>query len=878
MRSQKNILVVEDNAINRMMLCEILTPEYTVLEAENGQEALLVLQECKEEISLILLDIIMPVMDGHTFLSIIEKNPSYASIPVIVATQSDSETDEIAALSSGATEFVTKPYNPQAILRRVASIIRLRETAAIINQFQFDRLTGLYSKEFFYQRVRETLEQTPDQEYDIVCSDIENFKLVNDIFGTPAGDRLLCSVADMYTGLVGEEGICGRLHADQFACLMKHREDYRDEFFIQAGAQISKTGSMRSIVMKWGIYAVEDRLLPVEQMCDRALLAARKIKGQYGKYYSKYDDDLRNQMLHEQAITDVMENALAEEQFIVYLQPKYSISTERLAGAEALVRWEHPKWGFQSPAAFIPLFERNGFITNLDQYVWEKTCAILQKWDSIGYPPIPVSVNVSRADIYQVDLADVLLKMVSRYGLAPSRLHLEITESAYTEDPDQIISTVRHLRELGFIIEMDDFGSGYSSLNMLNQLPLDILKLDMKFIQSETAKPMDQGILGFIMGLARWMDLRVVAEGVETREQLERLKEIGCDYVQGYYFARPMPSEEFESLLKRQDSTKEETEAEASPLGSTSLSGYILVAEEDDAYRNQICSLLRNRFKIIEAVTGKEALGFIVRYERELSGVVLSLTLPELSGFSVLEILQREKAVWNIPVVATAPPDPRTEDQAVEMGADDFAYKPCSAKTIERRLINAMERSLSYESRQTLHEDACRDYLTGLLNRRGLNAAVRIMKKEDAPMAVFLFDIDNLKQVNETLGHSLGDHLLKKFGDLLHARTRSNDILARFGGDEFLVIMRQMGSEETALKKGEEICGGFQNAALTDQLPISCTCGAVIWNNDVPLDNIISQADKALYQAKLNGKGGCCVRHQSGLPDSSNDRQNGSRD
>ena len=250
MRSKKNILVVEDNAINRMMLCEILTPEYTVLEAENGQEALGVLQECKEEISLILLDIIMPVMDGHTFLSIIEKNPSYASIPVIVATQSDSETDEIAALSSGATEFVTKPYNPQAILRRVASIIRLRETAAIINQFQFDRLTGLYSKEFFYQRVRETLEQTPDQEYDIVCSDIENFKLVNDIFGTPAGDRLLCSVADMYTGLVGEEGICGRLHADQFACLMKHREDYRDEFFIQAGAQISKTGSMRSIVMK----------------------------------------------------------------------------------------------------------------------------------------------------------------------------------------------------------------------------------------------------------------------------------------------------------------------------------------------------------------------------------------------------------------------------------------------------------------------------------------------------------------------------------------------------------------------------------------------------------------------------------------------------
>ncbi len=203
MTTQKRILIVEDNEINRALLREILAQKYTVLEAENGQEALNVMKEYKEKISLILLDIIMPVMDGYTFLSIVKADPIFSAVPIIVTTQSDSESDEVAALAHGAADFVAKPYKPQIILHRVASIIHLRETAAMINQFQYDRLTGLYSKEFFYQRVNETILQHSDKEYDIVCSDIENFKLINDVFGIPTGDRLLCGVADMYVKLVG---------------------------------------------------------------------------------------------------------------------------------------------------------------------------------------------------------------------------------------------------------------------------------------------------------------------------------------------------------------------------------------------------------------------------------------------------------------------------------------------------------------------------------------------------------------------------------------------------------------------------------------------------------------------------------------------------
>ena len=329
--------------------------------------------------------------------------------------------------------------------------------------------------------------------------------------------------------------------------------------FIRSSDEINKLQNAKNVAVKWGIYSVESQTVTVDQMCDRALLAARSIKGQYGIYFAAYDDKLRDELLRQQAIIDSMETALEEGQFLVYLQPKYRICDETMAGAEALVRWKHPEWGFQSPAEFIPLFEKNGFITKLDQYVWDKTCCYLRRWDDEGYPPVPVSVNVSRADIYHADIADIMVRTVSKYGLTPSRLHLEITESAYTEDPGQIIETVSHLRELGFVIEMDDFGSGYSSLNMLNQMPIDILKLDMTFIRSETAKPADQGVLQFIMELARRMHLSVVAEGVETKEQLDRLGETGCDYVQGYYFARPMPAGDFERLMRDQISSRKKS-------------------------------------------------------------------------------------------------------------------------------------------------------------------------------------------------------------------------------------------------------------------------------------------------------------------------------
>ncbi|MFQ7103885.1 MAG: EAL domain-containing protein [Neglectibacter timonensis] len=550
MMAKKKILVVEDNMLNREMLKNILFPEYEILEAENGQEALSILQAQEGDISLILLDIVMPIMNGYAFLSRIKADDACSLIPVVVTTQSSSEEDEVEALAHGATDFVSKPYRPEIIRHRIAGLIHLRETAAIVNQLRYDQLTGAYSKEYFYQQVKDTFVEAPEKEYDIVCSNVENFKLVNDVFGTQAGDCLLKGIVKICKEFAGGKGICGRIGADQFACMIEHGFNYTNDLFANIICRINDLSCAKNVGLKWGIYAVEDTAVPIEQMCDRALLAAHSIKGRYDQHFAVYDDAMREELLWEQTITNEMTTALSSEQFEVYLQPKYRLQDGVLAGAEALVRWNHPRQGFLSPTTFIPLFEKNGFITKLDQFVWDKTCAVLRQWDNKGYPPLSVSVNVSRADIYNADLTNILLKTVQKYGLGVSRLPLEITESAYTENPSQIIEAVESLKKLGFLIEMDDFGSGYSSLNMLNQLSLDILKLDMQFIRSETTKPKSQGILRHIMAIAGTMGLRVVAEGVETKEQLERLCEIGCDYGQGYYFAKPMPCEAFETLMR----------------------------------------------------------------------------------------------------------------------------------------------------------------------------------------------------------------------------------------------------------------------------------------------------------------------------------------
>lgn len=283
-------------------------------------------------------------------------------------------------------------------------------------------------------------------------------------------------------------------------------------------------------------------------MTDRAIMAINQIKNVYGKYIAVYDNKIREELMKQQQIIDNMQEALEKRQFKVYYQPKHEIISDNTSGAEALVRWIHPVLGFMNPGLFIDIFEKNGFITQLDEYVWNEVCSSIARWRNNGLQIVPVSINVSRRDFEKEDLAEKIINLVDSYNLPHDYLHIEVTESAYSDNPKRIEKTIEKLHDSGFVIELDDFGTGYSSLAVLNSMKLDILKLDMSLIKQDISSS-DRSALVFAIKLAQILGLKTIAEGIENSEQFERVKSLGCDYIQGYFFSKPVPEEEFMKSL-----------------------------------------------------------------------------------------------------------------------------------------------------------------------------------------------------------------------------------------------------------------------------------------------------------------------------------------
>ncbi|MBR6328815.1 MAG: EAL domain-containing protein [Lachnospiraceae bacterium] len=416
-----------------------------------------------------------------------------------------------------------------------------------------DALTGILNRRGFYVATEELIRENTDTDYVICCINIDKFKLVNDLFGIKAGDELLVFLASRLKRYVREKGTYGRLTADNFAICIPDEKNVYKRVTASLEKWLDTYPISINIITRCGFYHIHDRSVEVGIMCDRANLAIQEIKGSYEKSYAVYDDTLRKRILQEQEILNEMKNALDSGQFAVYYQPKFNMENGKLIGSEALVRWIHPEKGLISPGIFVPIFEKNGFISSLDQYVWETVCRDIRQWLDEGYTVCPVSINVSRAELYNKDLSNFLVKLVNKYKVPQEFVQLEITESAYTDDPDQIIRMVRDLKSRGFVILMDDFGSGYSSLNTLKDVPVDVLKLDLKFLYNMDHNLKANYILKSVVQMAMRLDLIVIAEGVETETQAEFLKSIGCIRAQGYLYAKPMPKKDLEMFLSDPD-------------------------------------------------------------------------------------------------------------------------------------------------------------------------------------------------------------------------------------------------------------------------------------------------------------------------------------
>ncbi len=548
---ERRVLIVDDEEINREILGTIIESEYKVVFAKNGKEALEKIHDKNSRISLVLLDILMPELSGFDVLKEMKKENLLTEIPVIVLT---SEKDsEIESLKLGAADFLTKPYNrPEVILARVGHSIELFENSKIINATEFDKLTALYTPEFFFEYAALFDQHHPKQTMDAVVINFTRFHLINELKGRAFGDQILYAMAEGIRSCIQKKGgLAGRKDADTFVAYLPHIEDYK-LFIEEINKKLSSLLKISETRIRLGVYADTERSTPLLLRFDHAVQACNSIRSHAGEEICIYDKTMEEREVFNAHLLEDFETAIEEKQFKVNYQPKFNITGDkpRLCSAEALVRWIHPQLGFVRPDLFIPLFEENGLVTRLDRYVWEESAKQIARWKKELGITIPVSVNVSRIDIAEPDMTEFISKIVKENGLETKDYMLEITESAYTEDSKHIIEVVENLRSLGFKIEMDDFGSGYSSLNMLTSMPIDALKMDKAFIRNIKPGNKEMELVSLVLKIAKTLGVPVIAEGVETEDEYRLLKVAGCDIIQAYYFSKPLPPEEFKKYRK----------------------------------------------------------------------------------------------------------------------------------------------------------------------------------------------------------------------------------------------------------------------------------------------------------------------------------------
>lgn len=441
----------------------------------------------------------------------------------------------------------------------------MRHEEIVYNIAFVDKVTQGDNRNQFAIRAKQALNNNPDKKFAMICVEIAKFRALNELYGVENADKILMDFNKIIQNNLPVGSVCARDHASTFVILYEYdREEFIVKYFIDkildeiaaynndSMKLISKTSGMvlnSKLNLIFGIYLITDRQESVDQMYERANTAKRTIGSDVNDIYKFYDDNLRAKILQEKNIEDEMVSALADNQFHMYLQPKFDLQTKELAGAEALVRWIHPVKGLIPPMQFIPLFEKNGFVREIDKCIWKLACEFLAERKKEGAKLFPISVNVSRVHMEDDKFIDELILLTRKYGIDPRYLELELTETACFNNEKRFEEAVRTLKELGFVVSMDDFGTGYSSLNMLRNLPMDVLKLDRGFIKDTIQDSKGQIVTRTIIEMANKLNMVTVAEGIETEEQAEFLRSIGCKIAQGFLYGKPVDTASFMEMF-----------------------------------------------------------------------------------------------------------------------------------------------------------------------------------------------------------------------------------------------------------------------------------------------------------------------------------------
>ncbi|EOY7153029.1 EAL domain-containing protein [Clostridioides difficile] len=421
-----------------------------------------------------------------------------------------------------------------------------------------DPLTGADSIDKFKINSNKLFAKNNPEEYALFYIDVDKFKYINDMFGYDMGNDTLIHISNTIASELKEDEIFARVSADHFVLLIKYKTD--DDIKTRLNNIYNKVQILSNpkinyykLILDCGIYKISKSDNDINTIMDRANTARKTIKGGHKNSFAFYDKEMHKKILKEKEIENSMVDALNNGEFIVYFQPKYSLSDYQIIGAEALVRWDNPQKGLIPPIEFIPVFERNGFIVNIDFYVFEEVCKKIREWMDEGQKVVPISVNLSRMHFVNSNFIEEFKLIVDKYKIPTRLIELELTETAVLDNIEGLLDTMNNLKEKGFVISMDDFGTGYSSLNLLKELPVDILKLDRAFFTEKDESNNEKIVISNVIKMAKELKMKVISEGVETISQVEFLKQIGCDMVQGYLFSKPMPVKEFEKIAFKKE-------------------------------------------------------------------------------------------------------------------------------------------------------------------------------------------------------------------------------------------------------------------------------------------------------------------------------------
>lgn len=546
----RTLFVVEAEKSKSSSYADLFTDKFDIIHTTIYDNCIEILKKHFSEISLVFLDASDKTEESLDFIKKVKGDKTVHNVPVIVIAEDSVADEEEKFLSEGAAEFIRYSSSLNAVFLHVVNIIDLKENAENGSISELDSLTGLYTRQAFFRHADKIVSENPDVKFVLSISELEGIKLLNEKDGKQAGDSKLKAVAAFLKNAGDPCILAGRYSGDQFVALFRKDDIFEENISLDdlKDTFVASTDGMENVRIRFAVYEDIDHDVSISEICDRALLALQTIRGKYGRKMARYEDKLLEEHERKERIEECMRDALDKEEFKVYYQPKHDANTGELTGAEALIRWVHPEYGFMSPGEFIPVFESNGFITEVDNFVWRRTCENLHRWIEKGLKVVPVSINASKLDFMRPDFFEKLNKASTDMNIPSGLLHIEVTESLFSDQIEELVDILAKCQENGYKIELDDFGSGYSSLNTLSVLPLDVVKMDMSLVKAITNFK-SMRVFSACINLARSLGLKTVSEGVETKEQMWAIRELGGDVIQGYYYSKPLSEEDFEAYL-----------------------------------------------------------------------------------------------------------------------------------------------------------------------------------------------------------------------------------------------------------------------------------------------------------------------------------------